>query len=109
MGGAMEVVNTTLNTLTDAVGLSQSINPPDTAKQLRAERQAQEKELQKKEDAERKRLRDNVTEARERERRRQTAKEGDASGGRTTLLNGGAGLEDDPAVAAPKLKEKFGE
>ena len=109
MGGSINIVSTALELLSDVAPSQQSSTASKETGQLRAERAAQEAELERKEADERKLRRDNLTTARQRELRRQQADDEESASGQTTLLNGGAGLEDDPEVAAPKLKDKFGE
>lgn len=108
MGGSIDVVSTALELLSDVAPAKQSSTTSDETRVLRAEREAQEAELERKESAERRLRRDNLTTARQRELRRQELDDEETSG-QTTLLHGGAGLTDAPDVAAPQLKDKFGE
>lgn len=108
MGGSVNIVSTALELLSDVAPSKQSSTASDETKLLRAEREAQEAELESKEAAERKLRRDNLTTARQRELHRQETDDEETTG-QTTLLHGGAGLTDDPDVAAPLLKNKFGE
>lgn len=109
MGGSIDVVSSALDLLSDVPGSKPQSTPSNESKLLRAERQAQEVEQKRKEELERRHKRENVTEARERQRHRLEKAEEDEGSGQTTLINGGAGLTDAPDVATPKLKEKFGE
>ena len=109
MGGSIDVVTSALDLLSGVSNTEVRSTPSQESKQLRAERMAQEAELQRKEGKERRRRRENVTDARERQRQREEAKDNGEYKGNTTLLNGGAGLTDDPDVKTVKLKEKFGE
>lgn len=108
MGGSINIVSTALELLFDVAPAQQNSTASNETRQLRAERTAQEAELERKEAAERKLHRDNLTTARQREFRRQELDD-EESTGQTTLLHGGAGLTDDPDVTAPQLKDKFGE
>ncbi len=106
MGGSIDVVSSALDLLSGVADSGEKSTPSQESGQLKAECEAQEAEQSQKEAAERKRLRDNVTEARERQRKR---KEDEDTAGQTTLLHGGAGLTDDPQVSRRQLKSKFGE
>ena len=102
MGGELALVSSVIGLVS---GMQQPSGPPDRSAEMAAERAAQEEEQRKREADERRRDREKTTEARTIEKRRLagTAK------GRTTLANGGAGLTDEPEVAARHLKTKLGE
>jgi len=104
MGGAMDIVQSAVG----LIGSTPSKPKSETSGQyasLKAEREAQEEQQRKQDAEERKHSREKVTDARAIERKRAAAKQG----GKTTLTSGGIGIIEEPDVAVPRLKEKFGE
>lgn len=103
MGGAIELVSSTLGMAQDVSSLNKQESTATA--QLRAEREAQEAEQLEQEAGDRRKKRQQVTEARDVQRKRLAGQ----NSGQTTLMNGGAGLVEDPNVFVPTLKDKFGE
>jgi len=103
MGGEIALISSAIGLIGGMT--SQKPNVPDQSAALAAQRQAQEEEQRKREADERKRDREKITEARSIEKKRLAAN----PEGSTTLSNGGAGLLDEPEIAEPRLKTKFGE
>ncbi len=106
MGGAMDIVSSAMGMFTDMSAQEKpSAQGSGQYELLKAEREAQEEEQRKRETDERRRERDKVLDARAIEKKRLAAQ----PSGKTTLVNGGAGLLTEPKVETTGLKEKFGE
>ena len=105
MGGAIDIVQSAVGLVGGVMGSekSQQTNTSGQYAALKAKREAQEEQQRKQDAEERKHSREKITDARAVERKRQATQTG------KTTLTGGVGLIEDPVVAAPKLKEKFGE
>ncbi len=105
-GGAVALVSSAIGMIAST---SSQKGPSDQSsrqhERLKAEREAQEESQRKREADDRKRERDKVLDARAIEKKRLAEQDS----GKTTLVNGGAGLLTDPKVKKNGLKEKFGE
>ena len=102
MGGPVEIVSSVLGF---ASGMMRGNQSGGGDSSLREEREAQEKEQQRKEAEERRHNREQLQEARDLKRRRESEKEK----GQSLLSNGGAGITSAPTVDRPVLKQKLGE